>query len=471
VEALRQSSESLANDWWTTQTLQYHVVFNKVTATLMRWGIVREVFLIGYLGLVAALHVGWWRVTRILGGSGGSYLLSVIFYYISAMGLSLGLYQFLQDGAFLPSNVASVAMLWGIIFYVNGRVALAGLIIGVAEMVHLNYAVVGPLVWGMMMGEQYLSRRKFDRWWAIGSVAAVGLAAVCIGPVFREVVSKSNVLPMEEFLDLYVRLRHPHHYEPGRWPWWFWAAFLWPIPVAIAHFRKVQEEPARKIRMMFLFFMFLLLVALVLAGIWYVSEWLIQMSLWRFSIFVKMFACIGAAIFLARYAPRWMAKVAIPMLIVVIVAGAIGLRGRSVLQHFIPQDDMDYVAMCNWVRDPKNTPRDAVFVVPPQEQCFRLYAQRAIVVNLKAIPQLSGELGEYGRRLEDVLGGDLKRLHGQFDQTLKRAGRAYDEVPAAQLRQAAKKYNAGYIIVQREINEPSWRLLHTCGRYRLYQLE
>ena len=42
------------------------------------------------------------------------------------------------------------------------------------------------------------------------------------------------------------------------------------------------------------FFCAMLLVALIGAGIWYFSESLIQLYLYRFSIFPKLLACIGA---------------------------------------------------------------------------------------------------------------------------------------------------------------------------------
>src|SRR5213596_2586701 len=89
--------ELLANDWWTTHTLQYHVPFNKVTVMLMRAGIVEPAFLVLYLALVMLLHVAWLRLTLSLGLDARAYLLSVLLYYLSAGGTALGSYQFLQD--------------------------------------------------------------------------------------------------------------------------------------------------------------------------------------------------------------------------------------------------------------------------------------------------------------------------------------------------------------------------------------
>ena len=36
----------------------------------------------------------------------------------------LGMYHFLQDSSFLPSNVANVAMLWGVYLWVRGQLIL-----------------------------------------------------------------------------------------------------------------------------------------------------------------------------------------------------------------------------------------------------------------------------------------------------------------------------------------------------------
>ena len=115
IDPLRQNNpQILANDWWSTSTLQYHGVFSAISAAFMRWGIIQPVFLIGYLSLVVLLHLAWWRLNRILGGSGETYLLSVFFFYVSAAGFGLGLYSFLQDSSILPSNIANIAMLWAI---------------------------------------------------------------------------------------------------------------------------------------------------------------------------------------------------------------------------------------------------------------------------------------------------------------------------------------------------------------------
>src|SRR5207249_11250495 len=95
IDPLRQTNaQILKNDWWATSTLQYHGVFSAISAALMRWGIIQPVFLMVYLALVVLFHLGWWRLNRILGGSGETYLLSLVFFYFSDAGFGLGLYSF-----------------------------------------------------------------------------------------------------------------------------------------------------------------------------------------------------------------------------------------------------------------------------------------------------------------------------------------------------------------------------------------
>ncbi len=307
--------------------------------------------------------------------------------------------------------------------------------------------------------------------WAIGTTAVIGLSLVSIAPVIREVPARSYQLPLADFIDLYVRLRHAHHYYPKAWGILFWLAFLWPIPLAFLKFRKDAAEPANRLASIFYFFLSLQIVALALAGFWYLNETFIQLSIYRFSIFVKLIACIGAAIVLIKFIPKWLRRFAVRIAIVGLLIGGIVQKGRGILLDMMPQDQMNYVALCNWVRDPSNTPRDAIFIVPPQEQVFRLYAQRAIVVNLKGVPQLSSELKEWRTRLRDVLDDDPMKFAARFDKTLYAIRQQYESLPPQHFTSVAHRYNAPYLIVEHEITDPSWHLIHTSGTYRLYRLQ
>ncbi len=147
--------ELLSRDWFTTQTLQYHAVFGWLTEWMLRGGWIEQGFVVGYLLLVALMHIAWFRIVRHLGGDAVTYLVSVIFFELSAAGTGLGSYQFLQDGAFLPSNIAAVAMLWGIVLGWDGSFIAAGTVLGIAGLMHLNYAVVAPFIFGLVTAPDF----------------------------------------------------------------------------------------------------------------------------------------------------------------------------------------------------------------------------------------------------------------------------------------------------------------------------
>lgn len=543
VDALRRSNpELLQHDWFTTQTLQYHAAFGVIAQAVLQSDLIEPGFLISYLALLGLLHWGWLRLVRLLGGSVRVFLLSVVFFYLSAGGTGLGMYQFLQDASFLPSNVANVAMLWAMVFWIAGRYGASGACFGVAGLFHLNHALVGIGLWGSLSAWNLWKNRRNNEpgivppmrtaSYAVGSVLSLGLSGSNIALALQAKAERSGGMPLDQFVDLYVRLRHPHHYDPSSWPVVLWIAFLWSIPFALYALslggeRAREREQTRRI---FLLLLGLQLLALIGAGIWYVSESLVQMSLYRFSIYVLLLGCIATALVVRDWTARrpalrskgataagavalisaavvalkptlpaaiephrasatylllllslpplflllrkasdvrWFSAlgiVALPVFLVIAWEGRLGM-------DVIPADDADYLAMCDWVRE--NTPADAVFLVPPQEQVFRIRARRAIVVNFKGIPQLSGEMVEWRRRLQTVLDlPDLRSLPRGFGQTLSAIAHRYHALPTSHLEQVAEQYGARYLLLTRPASDPAAPPpVHAVNdRYFLYDL-
>lgn len=385
----------------------------------------------------------------------------------------------------------------------------------------------------------------WNREMVIGSVLAIGLCALNIALALRVTAERTGMMPLSEFVDVYVRLRHSHHYDPSSWPMALWICFLWSAPLAIIAVRRTIDRPAvRQAARIYLLLAGVLIVALLGAGLFYVSESLIQMSLYRFSIYLKLFNSIGAAYFiynsgLLRQAHARAIIVTIPLIMLVTLAvlfttggfgfdgirwlagfvwrqrGPIGLAvilsvtlaiyemiyalprkwgqnllhgggiaalaliiavawGRWLGVDAISDDDADYRRLCDWVRD--NTPVNAVFLVPPQEQSFRLHARRAIVVNYKGVPQLSGELPEWRRRLETVLDmQDLRDLPRPFEITLPEIARRYKELSEAHLCEVARRYGAQYVVSTRPLAQRGSVLSRVAtdeiGGYFLYHLD
>src|SRR5438876_264631 len=78
-------------------------------------------FLVGCVALVALFHIACWRIVRMLGGGVRVFVVTETLFHLLAAGTALGIYQFLQDSAFLPSNISAVALLWGIAMWLERR--------------------------------------------------------------------------------------------------------------------------------------------------------------------------------------------------------------------------------------------------------------------------------------------------------------------------------------------------------------
>ena len=539
----------LANDWYTTHTLQYHFVFTHLTAALDRMEILRPAYLTGYLALVVLFQFAWFQINLTFGGTRRTYLLSVLLYFLSAGGAGLGVFDFLQDSAFVPSNVANIAMLWAIYFWITGRTARSGILFGLAGFFHLNHALVAIGLWGgLVLWDWFrpafsaipegrdstrpsgtaLNERLNVKGVLIGTLAVLGMCLPNLIPAARASLGGPHKIPLKDFVDLYVHLRHPHHYDPLSWPIALWLSFLWPFPLAVLAVRRTPRSPAvREACRVVLIVCAMMFVALLFAGVWFVSEPLVQASLFRFSIYPKLLTCIGAAIYLydrtrrpvlswlialvilaaapfllRRPMPSQLAKELKPVGAVlwsllfwacfelfendkrrsqarlIFLAAFASLapiagwsRGFDGLSVFTGSDPTpEYRAVCEYARE--HTPADAIFLVPPEEQEFRLIARRAIVINFKGVAQLSSELGEWRDRLCRVLDvPSLAVLPHRFDRVFDEIARRYEALPAEHLQAVAGEYHARYVVTSRAVTFPApAKLVFESGRYHLYDL-
>jgi hypothetical protein len=568
----RVHPELLKNDWFTTQTFQYHAAFGWITRLLMREGIVEQGFLVGYLAMVIAFHIAWFKMVSVFGGSRRTYLVSVLFYYLSAGGTGLGIYQFFQDSCFLASNISNVALLWAFYFWMVDKRFWSAFCFGVAGLFHLNYAVVGVASWvalnawdwmthvpqmspnlqslvtNLDPAEKSKQRRASVRAWVAAVVPS--LFNIAAGAYFQ--LSRGGKLPLAKFIEIYVKFRHPHHYDPRAWPLALWICCIWSLPLAAMAYWILQNradlQAARRARReagrIFLGMLALQLIALVGAGKWYFTETLVQMSLYRFSIYVQLLGCIGAALlfcdctrlagasirailiaicgliaatpllfwlgphigwiniegvrafinakrpalilfFILSTAPALHELIAVfrsqTVRNVLNIAAIIFFVGLVVvgwdrwigLTMIVEKPDPDYVKIAEYAKE--NTPIDAIFLVPPDESDFRLRAERATVVNFKAVPQLGAELSEWAQRLRDVLG--LTNLNHQlphgFDKIPPAMRSIYKDRPADALIATAEKYHARYVVSMRHL-EPQYddKLIQSAGdRFFLYDLD
>jgi hypothetical protein len=96
----------------------------------------------------------------------------------------------------------------------------------------------------------------------------------------------------------------------------------------------------------------------------------------------------------------------------------------------------DWKDVCRWIDE--NTPPEALFITPRDQQTFKWYAGRAEVVNRKDVPQDAAGLLEWKRRMNLLYPSD--RAHHQMDLAA---------TPDNELVQLAREFRASYIVIDR----------------------
>lgn len=523
-----QHPENLQRDWFTTHTLQYHVLYTGLVVVLQKLGLLKAGFFLLYLLLAVGLHGAWWTIVRRIGGDLRAYLISVMIYHVSGGGLGLGVYQFLQDGSFLPSNISAVAALIALAAFLSRRLLVAGAFAGIAGLFHLNYSLMVIACWGLFsLLSLWRDQREPAKWrYVLATVIAVTPCVFNIAVAAKSALTQTDKIPIDPFVQLYVKLRHPHHYDAMSWPLVLWISFLWPIPIALIALRRLPRSVASaRLADTFYTSLGVQLFAITFAGIWFLSETIVQLSLFRFSIFAKLISCILAGWLISQASGRVLKTIAAMIAVVGIgLLIAIALRGQ--IPSSIPppsvglllgagatsllialmlfagntwkairwaallalpatiffaatqrlgiampgEAEESMMVLSRWARD--NTPVDSLFLVPPHDSAFRLEAQRSSVIGFKHVPQLSGELVEWKRRLDRVLDCDILTLPTPMNRTLDAMAQRYASLSPEHLAAVASEFECDYVVSLRKIDAWNDRLVYTTPdeHYWLYRL-
>jgi len=104
----------------------------------------------------------------------------------------------------------------------------------------------------------------------------------------------------------------------------------------------------------------------------------------------------------------------------------------------------------HWVRT--QSPREAVFAVPPSFSAFRSNAQRAIVVNFKAFPFADEQIPEWFRRISDFSGGSLPPRGGpEIERVLDQN---FEALSPRQIISLADRYDFSYLVRATPFDRP-----------------
>lgn len=502
----------LPQDWYLNQPPGYRVPFIAIFGRMAdAWGFLPTSIigrLLGYTGLSAGLVF----LSRRIGLSLPLLLLSMIlFLYVNtglsgASGAQGTVSREWLFGGIEPKIPAYTCILFALGLLLEGRIVLAGLLLGVATSFH---TLVGG--WAFLVAIAWLGLWRRDLLRNLGNVLKM-LALYAVGAVFsiRPVLQQlTTQTPEGRFSEsfVYVFIRTPHHLNPLSWDggWWLKPVTLLAIALGsaillhrIAKQRRQLHTPHHRARMGLTAFLLCSLIpfaAGLLAAPFDTEGKFLQYYPFRFGdIMLPLNACLlgccaleqamsgrspvgspvgssselhselpnGSPVGLlgelpnssTRQAAKRLRRMSLWIVAAVCAAQAVVFVQQAIALQDFPSRaqriDRDGKELCEWIQ--KNTPRDAIFVTPPVElDNFHWLAERATIAKFKLVPPASVGIPEWIDRLTRLSGSvdpwvGIQRDRNNSLDIQRRMTQGYRNLTTEQAIALMQTYSAAYFL-------------------------
>lgn len=259
----------------------------------------------------------------------------------------------------------------------------------------------------------------------------------------------------------------------------------------------------------------LILVVQVITTNWLPITWIVQMQISRASVFILILTYVYFAGYLAhvwsegelmrgnfglmagafltgltpifpmviwgslrlpvvRRVERTTALVVVVIVNIGVILTALGTRMWEPGIH-VKVRPSPFVEAQEWARD--NTPKDAVFITPPQEfglysTDWRVVSERSDVASLSEMLEVALAPQYYPtwkERFEKVAPGTLSRFHGDFFENQRIVAEAFDGLPREALQKIACDYHASYLVLNKPFTQ-DFPVVYANKGYTIYDL-
>jgi hypothetical protein len=219
-----------ANDWYTSQTLNFHPTFGYLAWLLLAIG-GRGGWAVGIADVVAAAGGAfcvYWTARSLLPGpvALAAFLLTITTMVVTGTRELADSYVF--DPIFQPSTVASLAFIAAIPPFVRGRWLLSGVMLAISGLFHANYLALGLVAFGighLLLGVEDLKSRSLENR-ALRQLGPSVVALLILSPLFLKAAggSAADVARAQHIL---FDIRGPHHYHPRGFVGDFFPMLAW----------------------------------------------------------------------------------------------------------------------------------------------------------------------------------------------------------------------------------------------------
>ena len=492
-------------DWFATRTTQYHPVFTELGASLLRLDRGGWAVALAFTVAVTAAGLSLYLLCRKLVGRGALATFLLLLALLLATQTRGPALTYVFDRELQPSTLSSACLIGAALAFTAGRGFASSVLIAAGGLVHINFALLcapALLIAELLLGRRELARRLVVQL-ALPVLAVLAFlptlrAAAAPSPDadlgrhvylairaphhFQLVSKLIEFLPLLAWHALALAALLPLARRPSGEPFVRLAALAAGLSVVVwgGTFAGLASERAaalfawRLAPHTELLFQVLCLAAavrallvpsvarlytprarsFVLAGlVAVVSAYVVRHE--RVPVEVLGATALVALVWdaVARRARSEDAPLALrslwarhaPALLavgvgVVCIYFAIGpltrIRQRSSLLAVAPREARGLFAFMR-----ERTPRQALFLTPPDDDSLRFFGERAIVVDWKGNPAVPREVLDWYRRIEDVTGRRGMTHAAELE--------GYDELDAERLEALRARYGFDYAVVRR----------------------
>ncbi len=369
-----------------------------------------------------------------------------------------------------PSMSAWALGLWGLVYFVRGRSRRGAVLMGLATwmqaLVGLQLALLSGLL--LLWRHGLASRRT---WTFTGVYTLAALPA--LGPLIWFQLSRLTPKGSWSYFYMLFEFRAPHHYLPTSFTLESAVGFVILTVLGLSCFRMLPSAQKPLVQRALMLIAAFCVVGFLCTEVLRVDT-VAKLQLFKFTVVAKLLFVIAVsnaiALNVVKHARRYVevffdhghyalgATLLLVATLVIVSPDALGL--------WQPEAATPPEEVAIWARD--HTDQDALFAVPPQWAHFRSQAQRAIVINFKAIPFHEPYMTEWFARLLDIAPVELPRRGGLA--LLQALDAAYLALSPDEVRVLADKYGFDYIIRSREAVPEGFTVEYESGSWAVWRI-
>ena len=370
--------------------------------------------------IIALLCWAVLRMAELVNGDRISPLLAPILVVTVFYGCTVGL-NHITYASFISSTPAKALGALGLLLWLKERWAWAGAMLGLAA---LFQVLVGLQLVAVLVAVSVLTLNW--RCVLLTTLAFALCSAPMLGPVLlRQFGPDGMTTDMAAYFLILFDFRNPHHYLPWRFPIAHYMFFGLMVIGTLLSLRAKPTAWSQHLALMILVICSGMLVySILIATPWGIGIGRLQW--FKSSIWVTVLGSVAVSGLWAHWLRRaeGLVRFVVPVSVAASVAGLAlmmvaphtGIEKLNNRYMVDGTDRTDLGAMHRWIA--ANTPKDAMFLIPPDDSGFAMQAQRPQYVGWQAIihepyfmlPWYNRFVAAYGIGTDQIGKGDLLQL-------------------------------------------------------------